>query len=375
MKNSIAISLFLFLLILASVSSPMAQDHELSDEELTRILNELASQPLDEREIYDMAIRSVAWIRTTKGQASGVLISKKLQLIVTNAHVTDKSERVDVYFPARNRQGTLISDRKFYLNQENTGVLKELGYYTSGRVVAENSEMDLAIVSLDAVPETSRPVTYEHNSGTDLGLNSEDSVNILGNPAALDLWRWTAGRFQKVVHEDKINLLHIRADTLPGNSGGPVLNSRGRLIGIVALSDSLMDTVAVPVNYVIELLSELELRHIFSIVNETSLNVPYQVKWTEDAVWKQQKPLEPGQGWIHWYTGVPSEITTGYPQVRFDHIAGDRIATFKAYTLETYSRYFGPDIEKRIRRDMDAREYHLGYNPRTKMITLYDSEK
>ena len=78
-------------------------------------------------QIYEKAIRSVIWIRTPSGgQASGVLISRELGLAVTNAHVTNKSKRIDAYFPVRNRKGILISNRNFYLNEKNREVLHEV---------------------------------------------------------------------------------------------------------------------------------------------------------------------------------------------------------------------------------------------------------
>ena len=342
-----------------------------------------AAPELSVDQIYEKAIRSVVWIRTPSGgQASGVLISRELKLVVTNAHVTDKGKRIDVYFPVRNRKGILISARNFYLNQNNWEVLRELGYYTSGRVIAENFKTDLAIISLDGLPETSRQIEFS----TAVGMNKNDPVEVLGNPGALDLWRWTAGRFQTTFQKDvgfsdtslqkiKVDLLHIKADIFGGNSGGPVLNNRGQLVGIVKSSDRLMNTFAMPTKYINELLSTLELRHIFSVKNYTLLTVPYQIMWTEGGTWEQQEPLEPGGGWIHWYTGSSENIPSGYPMVRFDHIAGDRDVTYKSYSLETYSRFFGPDIADRIGREMDAREYHFEYNSRTKELTLYDSEK
>ena len=202
-------------------------------------------------------------------------------------------------------------------------------------------------------------------------------VEVLGNPGALALWRWTAGRFQTIYQTDKnkVDQLHIKADIFGGNSGGPVLNNRGELIGIVKSSDRLMNTFAIPTKYIVELLNRLELRHIFSVKNYTLLTVPYQIMWTEGGTWVQQEPLAPGAGLIHWYTGPSEDITTDYPIVRFDYFAGDRVTTFKSISVETYSRFFGPDIRERVGREMDARAYHFGYNSRTQELTLYDSEK
>ena len=228
------------------------------DIDLSEIIEIETAPELSVDQIYEKAIRSVIWIRTPNGgQASGVLISRELGLAVTNAHVTNKSKRVDAYFPVRNRKGILISNRNFYLNEKNWGVLAELGYYTSGRVIAENFKTDLALITLDGLPETARQIEFE----SVFGMYKNAPVEVLGNPGALDLWRWTAGRFQTIyqTEKDKVIQLHIKADIFGGNSGGPVLNNKAELVGIVKSSDRLMNTFAIPTQYITELLSTLEL--------------------------------------------------------------------------------------------------------------------
>lgn len=57
------------------------------------------------------------------GEGGGVLFDKQSKLAVTNAHVTDTSQAVDVYFPAPDENGKLIKERDFYL--KSLGVLKD----------------------------------------------------------------------------------------------------------------------------------------------------------------------------------------------------------------------------------------------------------
>ena len=204
-------------------------------------------------QIYNNAIRAVMWIVNPDiGKGSGVLIDKQFKLAITNAHVAGTQNTIDVYFPAPDENGELIKDRNFYLT--SSGVLKRLGYYTKGRVVAKNEETDLAIIKLDGLPETAHEVDWNFNTPT---TNTGDMVYILGNPGGQDLWRWTLGEFLKD-HED---FLHIQSDVFGGNSGGPVLNKQGILIGIVARSDRHMNALAIPVRYISRLLSESRLEH------------------------------------------------------------------------------------------------------------------
>ena len=208
-------------------------------------------------QIYDNAIRSVMWIVNPGiSEGSGVLFDKKFKLAITNAHVTGTQNTVDIYFPAPDENGELIKDRNFYLT--NSGVLKRLGYYTKGHVVAKNEKTDLAIIRLDGLPETAREIDWNLTTPT---TNAGELVYILGNPGGQNLWRWTLGEYLK----DHGDFLHIQSDIFGGNSGGPVLNKQGTLIGIVARSDRHMNALAIPVRNISRLLSKSQLKHSRSL--------------------------------------------------------------------------------------------------------------
>ena len=215
--------------------------------------NPPAPPKLTADQVYDNAIRSVMWIvNPGVSEGSGVLFDKKFRLAITNAHVTGKQNTIDVYFPAPDEKGELIKDRNFYLT--NSSVLKHLGYYTKGHVVARDEKTDLAIIRLDGLPETAREIDWNSTTST---TNAGDLVYILGNPGGQDLWRWTLGEFLK----DHRDFLHIQSDVFGGNSGGPVLNKQGVLIGIVARSDRHMNALAIPVRYINRLLSKSQLKY------------------------------------------------------------------------------------------------------------------
>lgn len=143
-------------------------------------------------QIYNKVIRAVMWI-VNPGicEGSGVLIDKESKLAVTNAHVTGKQDTIDVYFPAPDEKDELIKDRNFYLT--NGGVLKQLGYYTKGHVIAINEKTDLAIIKLDGLPETAREIDWSFTPPT---TKAGELVYILGNPVKQELWRWTLGEYQ-----------------------------------------------------------------------------------------------------------------------------------------------------------------------------------
>ena len=204
-------------------------------------------------QVYNNAIRAVMWIvNPSIGEGSGVLFDRKFKLAVTNAHVTGTSQAVDVYFPAPDENGKLIKERDFYLKSRS--VLKRLGYYTKGHVVAKNVEMDLTIIRLDGLPETARQIDWAFTTPP---INTGELVYILGNPRGRDLWHWKLGQFQN----DYGKVLHIQSDIFGGNSGGPVLNRQGILLGIIARSDRHMNASAIPARYINQLLSESNVKH------------------------------------------------------------------------------------------------------------------
>ena len=319
-------------------------------------------------EIYDKTIRSLVWIVSAVSQGSGVLIDEELRLAVTNHHVTEDNERVMVFFPVRDRHGAVIGERSFYRDEGNLGVLMKLGYAGTGRIVAKAPETDLAIVQLDGLPDTAREIEHDFSDPAYLYMNNNDRVQIFGNPGGLTLWKWTAGFFQTVNQ----GMIQIEAGVYRGNSGGPVLNSQGMLIGIATLSNERTKTWAVPAKRIQDLLNTLKPRQIFSIQNNTTFTMYYQVQWTADDTWTETA-VQPGGAMNHWYSKSLREIPQGYPMVRFDYIANDGQFTPRLYKLQTYTRHLGSGVTPS--RANDAREYHFIYNSQTRRLDLRDSEK
>lgn len=319
--------------------------------------------------LYDEVIPSVVWITANGNQGSGVLIDREMRIVVTNDHVTENNETIWCAFPIRDRKGDRIKDRKFY--RDNLKTLTHLGYISLGRVIAKNSEQDLALVQLSGLPETAHEIKHNFRYPAHRGLKRMDRIHIFGNPTDLKLlWRWTLGAFQGV--DERRGMLHISADTYAGNSGGPVVNDDGTLIGLATLSNKNTGTWAIPSDKIKDLLNSVEPRHVFSIQNNTGLIVPYYTKWKENDAW-QKTVIKSGKAWNHWYTGSLEDIPDGYPKIRFDYIVDDKQFTPKINKLNTYLRYLGEGVKPD--RERDAREYHFGYNSRTQILDLYDSKK
>lgn len=323
---------------------------------LTFLLIPVASQSLPDlpsQEIYDQAIHSVIWIHTGTGLGSAVLIDKQRRIAVTNAHVTAGEESVGVVFPYRHN-GQIRKDRGFYLGQ-NFPHLYSMGYITEARVIVENVQNDLAIIHLNKLPPTAHAIQHDFRRNVEESLRHGDKVHIFGNPGDR-LWNWTQGTFQRqqrvcfIGDDPLVGCLEMEADTHGGNSGGPVLNGQGVLIGILTAGTDETLSLAATTRNIKVLLDTLRPRHVFKIRNLTGVTVLYEIKWSNNNDW-QRYSLKTGFVLTHsWNRQILPE---GSPKIRFDHIAGDQRVTYRYYTLES-SVHFGDNTE--------VPTYRFGFN-------------
>ena len=293
---------------------------------------------LPAQEVYDQAINSVVWIHAGDGIGSGVLIDKRRKLVVTNQHVTDNTVWVDVFFPWQDQNGTVNKNKDFY--EKDKEFLKRQRYFTQGKVIAQSVRNDLAIIQLVQIPTATREIKHDFSENVEDSMRQGDKVHIFGNPGER-LWNWTEGTFVTPGKDCLLSggdCLELEADVHEGNSGGPVLNGQGMLIGII--TDSTDETLAlaslvrnvkalldtVPANLV-----AIHPRRVFKIRNNTGVTVPYQIKWSNNSDWKSHS-LE--TGFIRTHMSNGQNVPSGYPKIRFDHIAGDGQVTYRYYTLE-----------------------------------------
>ena len=352
-----------------SVIAQKANNKESNEQiiETRKPIDKVRVPMLSTKQIYDKGIRSTIWIIAPDGSsASGVLINKELKLAVTNEHVVKDHPSVEVVFPLRNRDGTLIKERTFYKNENYREVLAQIGYITTGHIITKspNSSTDLAIVEIAGIPETAEEIDY---ADPDFNFDDYQEVHILGHPAERPLWNWKLGSFKEYDGKD----LHIETSAWYGDSGGPVLNKQGRLIGITKAINQERSMWAVPLKEILALESQLAPRLVFSIYNSTGFTIDYEVQWTANSPWEKPKdgPLETGEGYIHWPKSPEAKVPSGYPKIRFDEINDDQELFGAVHELKTNTRRFAADIEDRIR-GADAYPYHFRYDFEEKKIYL-----
>ena len=213
------------------------------------------------QDIYDEAIHSVVWILTYQRdgfvKGSGVLINERHRLVVTNAHVIHGAASIFVFFPWRYPNGDLEKKEDFYL--DNSEWLESRGYVTQGRVITQDVRNDLAIIQLNQLPPTAHQIKHIFSKSAEDSMERGDKVHILGNPGNR-LWNWTQGTFLqywKNCPPSGGECLEMEGDTQGGNSGGPVLNGQGTLIGLLTAGTDETGALAVPARNVKALMKML----------------------------------------------------------------------------------------------------------------------
>jgi S1-C subfamily serine protease len=150
---------------------------------------------------------------------SGALILDG-EYIVTNAHVAALSGEDDPKY----------SDCKVLV----LGLSDESGLnttdYVGGSVVAIDTERDLALIELNVPIDSSNRKSLSIRSG-DIGLESK--IRVFGYPGiGGDSLTVSSGIISGLDQSQKFSYFKVSADISGGNSGGPVVDNKGQLVGI-----------------------------------------------------------------------------------------------------------------------------------------------
>lgn len=174
-----------------------------------------------------------------KGTGSGIIVSTG-GYIVTNYHVIENANKIQVEV---NENG---SPRSYY-----------------AKVITKDEDNDIAILKIE--DETFKPLAELNYSFVESGsANVGASVFTIGFPLALHGMgkeaKFTDGKISaKTGYNGSINSYQTSVPVQPGNSGGPLFNDKGELIGVINSKYSSADNAsyAIKVNYIKNLMEIL----------------------------------------------------------------------------------------------------------------------
>lgn len=170
--------------------------------------------------VYKSSSASVVLVLTNDSVGSGSLIDAS-GLILTNRHVVGVATDVVVVFkPAKEGAEPVKSDARV------------------GRVVKVDEVADLALIKVSDVPPGHPVLPLGDESSLVIGSD----VHAIGHPTG-EAWTYTTGvisqlrsRYEWSYGKDPVahsaDVIQTQTPISPGNSGGPLLNDAGALVGV-----------------------------------------------------------------------------------------------------------------------------------------------
>ena len=197
-----------------------------------------ATKELDPADLYEKAVRSCVFIITPlKGgfvEAAGALIDAEKRLVITTYQAVEESGQTFVQFPVRNKDGSLMTDKKKYIERIPAGLA------IKGKVLHRDQTRDLALVQLDKLPPDTPALPLARNS-----VRPGSKVVWIGHaPAVNHTFSTAVGVVRAVGVQDfvvgggdavrrlKAKTLSITNPVPERSSGGPVLDLRGQVVGV-----------------------------------------------------------------------------------------------------------------------------------------------
>ena len=168
------------------------------------------------------SLKSVVTVKVDGGHGSGFVISED-GFILTNYHVIEGSKNIDVEFNA--------------------------GFTIPAEVTSVDEEYDVALIRVKANGFKPLPI-----KDTD-GVNIAEEVTIIGTPKSIELGQSVSKGIISGWRElEEKRYIQTDASVNPGNSGGPMLNMRGEVIGIVSRKRAESEGIglAIPIHVAIE---------------------------------------------------------------------------------------------------------------------------
>jgi HEAT repeat protein/S1-C subfamily serine protease len=200
-------------------------------------------------QVYKKLLRSCVWVVASDGTSvwtgTGALVDRDERLVITNEHVANRTAvEILALFPAYQggafpgaRTGDLIKDPDYYLAQVKKGAA---GKAVHAEVVRADRQRDLALIKLASVPDEAAAVPVAVQS-----VSPGQTLHAVGGQphGSKAMWIYNSGVVRQVSsavwqYGDGFRRSGtVIESTMPinqGDSGGPVVDGRGFLVGVNA---------------------------------------------------------------------------------------------------------------------------------------------
>ena len=174
--------------------------------------------------IYKNNVKSVVWIGNEKenGMGTGSIINNKGE-IITNWHVVGNAKKLHIWLmpddPEKMDERLLMYEPSFI-----------------GTVINQNKRKDLALVKVEGLPKDIKVIRFGKTGSVPVG----STVYAIGHPSG-EAWTFSSGMVTQIRpnykwdyenSSHKANVIQHEVPTNPGNSGGPLLDENGLMVGV-----------------------------------------------------------------------------------------------------------------------------------------------
>lgn len=213
------------------------------------------------RGIYNSLVYIQAIDEDTITSGSGFVykVSEAKNYIVTNYHVIENYSNIYVY--------NINKDR------------------VKANLLNYNEDNDIAILVIE-----DKLGLKAANFGDNKKIKHGDKAFVVGTPMDIkNIGTINEGIINDIVQMDDLGFdfdpIEVSAKTNFGNSGGPLLNRKGQVIGMMFLKDKTIDDIsfAIPINFVLETITKLENRVSLGAVMTNTTNESLLDKYNIDV--------------------------------------------------------------------------------------------